>query len=101
MAKRSIPALIQPERELLPNKSKQIQIKPSKTAWIWLVLFGRIETFQWVAGEKIKKSGSRLRLRVKRLKPGLPLPLAASRSVSRKLDLAKASIQARLSNFVK
>jgi hypothetical protein len=35
--------------------SKQIQIKPSKKAWISLVLFVRIGTFQWVASEKIKK----------------------------------------------
>ena len=36
--------------------SKQIQIKPSKKAWISLVLFVRIGTFQWVTSEKIKKS---------------------------------------------
>jgi hypothetical protein len=46
---------IQPERELAPNKTKQIQIKPRKKAWISLDSFGRIGAFQWVTGEKNRK----------------------------------------------
>jgi hypothetical protein len=37
---------------------KQNQIKPSKKAWISLVLFVRIGTFQWGMSEKIKKFDS-------------------------------------------
>jgi hypothetical protein len=47
--------------------SKQIQTKPSKTAWICLDLFVRIGTFQRVTREKIKKIDSRLKLCAKRL----------------------------------
>jgi hypothetical protein len=57
--------LIQPGRELAPNKSNQ---KPSKKAWISFVLFVRIGTFQWVTSKKIKKIDSRLGLCAKRLK---------------------------------
>ena len=42
--------------QINPSKTKQIQIIPSKNAWICLVLFVRIGTFQWVTGEKIRKS---------------------------------------------
>jgi hypothetical protein len=48
--------------------SKQIQIKPSKNAWISLDLFVRIGTFQWATSKKIKKIDSRLKLCAKRLK---------------------------------
>jgi hypothetical protein len=41
-------------RTRIPPKPNQI--KPSKFAWISLVLFVRIGTFQWVTREKIKKS---------------------------------------------
>jgi hypothetical protein len=48
------------ERELAvsarPDASKQDQAKPSKNAWICLVLFVRIGTFQWVTAEKIRKN---------------------------------------------
>jgi hypothetical protein len=33
---------------LVPSQTKPHQIKPSKNAWIYLVLFVRIWTFQWV-----------------------------------------------------
>jgi hypothetical protein len=39
-----------------PNNSKQNQINPSKKAWIYLVLFVRIGTFQWVTAIPNKKS---------------------------------------------
>jgi hypothetical protein len=45
---------MQPGREFPASQSKQNQIKPSKIAWIYLVLFGGIGTFQWVTAEKIK-----------------------------------------------
>jgi hypothetical protein len=38
-----------------PNKSKQNQIDPDKKAWICLVLFVRIGTFQWVTANPNKK----------------------------------------------
>jgi hypothetical protein len=38
------------------TKGKQNQIKPSKSAWISLVLFGRIRTFQWVTANPNKKN---------------------------------------------
>jgi hypothetical protein len=51
---------------------KQIQINPSKSPWICLLLFFRIGAFQWVTANPNKKIGprlnSRLRLRAKRLK---------------------------------
>ncbi len=37
-----------------PSKTKQIQIKMLGFAWICLVLFVRIGTFQWVTAEKIE-----------------------------------------------
>jgi hypothetical protein len=40
---------------MAPSRTKENQIKPSKIAWISLVLFVRIGTFQWVTAEKIKK----------------------------------------------
>jgi hypothetical protein len=49
-------APLQPVRDLPASKSKQIQIKPREKAWISLDFFGRIWTFQWVAGEKLKNS---------------------------------------------
>jgi hypothetical protein len=39
-----------------PNKTKQNQINPSEMAWIWLVLFVRIGTFQWATANPNKKS---------------------------------------------
>ena len=41
-----------------PNSSKQNQANPSKIAWIYLVLFVRFGTYQWVTAEKIKNSFS-------------------------------------------
>jgi hypothetical protein len=39
-----------------PSNTKLIQAEPSKIAWICLVLFVPIGTFQWVTAKKIKKS---------------------------------------------
>jgi hypothetical protein len=47
--------LLQPARELAPNKSKEMQVKPRKKACISLFFLGGIGRFQWVTGEKIKK----------------------------------------------
>src|SRR5208282_283601 len=44
-----------PAGQMRPSKTKPDQIKPSKIAWICLVLFVRTGTFQWVAAEKIRK----------------------------------------------
>jgi hypothetical protein len=41
--------------KMAPSRTKQNQVKPSKIAWISLVLFVRIWTFQWVTAEKNKK----------------------------------------------
>jgi hypothetical protein len=49
-----------------PNKTKQI-------AWISLVLFVRIGTFQRVTSKKNKKIDSRLKLCAKRLNRALPI----------------------------
>jgi hypothetical protein len=38
-----------------PSKTKHHQIKPSKIAWFYLVLFVRIRTFQWVTANPNKK----------------------------------------------
>jgi hypothetical protein len=38
------------------SAAKSVQAKPSKNAWIWLVLFVRIGTFQRVTAEKNKKN---------------------------------------------
>jgi hypothetical protein len=38
-----------------PNKTKKNQIRPSKKAWICLVLFVRIGIFQWVTANPNKK----------------------------------------------
>jgi hypothetical protein len=46
---------IQRTRELAPNKSKEMQVKPRKKAWISLFFLGGIGPFQWVTGEKNKK----------------------------------------------
>jgi hypothetical protein len=37
------------------SAAKQIQAKPSKIAWFYLVLFVRIGTFQWVTANPNKK----------------------------------------------
>jgi hypothetical protein len=66
-----------------PSKSKPHQIKPSKIAWIYLVLFVRIGTFQWVTANPNKKTLSRLRLGAKRLKR-LPLSFSPPRSLARR-----------------
>jgi hypothetical protein len=39
-----------------PRKTKDDQTKPNKNAWIDLVLFVRIGTFQWVTRKPNKKS---------------------------------------------
>jgi hypothetical protein len=59
-ARRAVPSgpPIQPARELAPNKSKQMQVKPRKKAWISLFFLGGIGTFQWVTAEKNKKTSS-------------------------------------------
>src|SRR5208282_4559469 len=41
--------------QILPSRAKRNQAHPNKIAWICLVLFVRIGTFQWVTAEKIKK----------------------------------------------
>jgi hypothetical protein len=41
--------------QINPRQTKQGQIKPSKIAWFYLVLFVRIWTFQWVAANPNKK----------------------------------------------
>jgi hypothetical protein len=78
---------IQPERELAPNKTKQIQIKARKKAWISLDSFGRIEAFQWVTGEKIKKNSpalnSRGRLWAKARNPNFPVLFLSPRGLLR------------------
>jgi hypothetical protein len=38
-----------------PSKTKPHQIDPSKIAWFYLVLFVRIEGFQWVTANPNKK----------------------------------------------
>jgi hypothetical protein len=48
----------QPARELAPNKSKQMQVKPREKAWISLFFLGGIGPFQWVTGEKNTKKFS-------------------------------------------
>jgi hypothetical protein len=45
-----------------PSQSKQIQIGPSEIAWIYLVLFVRIETFQWVTANPNKNPPLRFQL---------------------------------------
>src|ERR1700722_13117006 len=41
--------------QINPSKTKPNQTNPSKIAWICLVLFGRIGTFQWVRANPNKK----------------------------------------------
>jgi hypothetical protein len=53
----SAEAWIQPKRESLANKRKQLQINESKKAFICFHLLFGIGTFQWVTSEKIKNSG--------------------------------------------
>jgi hypothetical protein len=57
--KRSVRAPMQPGRELNANKTKQMSLNESKFTFICFHLFFRIWTFQWVTGEKIKKSAAR------------------------------------------
>ena len=89
--------LIEPKYNLGVNS---VQANPNKTkqkTWIFLVLFIRIGTSQWVTGEKIKKMDSRLKLCAKRLKrtvvpPELPQDarsIQQQRSVAQNSDLCK------------
>jgi hypothetical protein len=70
--------------------SKQIQINPSKIAWISLDLFIRIGTFQRVTGKKIKKIYSRLKLYAKRLKPSPCFSAGALRQAASIWQLEKS-----------
>src|SRR5580658_3898947 len=60
---------VRPSGQGAPSRTNPSLIKPSKIAWICLVLFVRIGTFQRVTTEKIKNS----LLRSFRLRPGKTL----------------------------
>jgi hypothetical protein len=51
--------------QIIPRKTKPNQIEPNKIAWIYLVLFVRIGTFQWVTANPNKKSFPRVTLCLK------------------------------------
>ena len=60
-------------RQARPSKSKPRQANPNKIAWICLVLFVRIGTYQWVTAIPNKNfSPLALRLIAKRASPGAP-----------------------------
>src|SRR5208283_5335319 len=67
--------VVGPGGQIRPSKTKPDQAKPSKIAWICLVLFVRIGAFQWVTAKKIKKFLS-------------PFSLAAGRLARRGFDPA-------------
>ena len=75
-----------------PSQTKPSQIKPSKSAWFNLVLFVRIETFQWVTANPNKNSVSPVTLWLNCHKPVLP-------SVSSAPAFPKAGFIRRLTRY--